>query len=494
MKKKYIRIILLAYLAGYIAVAVSYALNDEGYNSFIELNLMYFFMASVSIYTIAAVNRINAREPIYYYILFFVIAYLLSTFLINTQPLPHSRRVFDYTLEGITSLLHLCSLSITVICFTYLIIRKVLIRKKHQLRELKTKTELECFFGANSVAMLHMMLLYLVVKFIFLYFGYIGSVTRITADDPILVSVLRPFLTIDLMFIVMLTILRGLKKINLYTFVMFLFFFMTLAITVGDRRNLLSYFIVIYVVNNMYAYGLLKASFANVGLLLLGGVMLLVGTAVGSILGNVNDNNTNYLEILMAAFNNKEIFSMEIIEVLYYNTISTFNSLYLIDTAYKLYVDGYTYGVQPIIVYFQNLIPFASRIAPSSILTGADLQMPLFLNAITNANGRPYLTLPQLAESILSGGILAVIIYGVLYGALLIIFFRVSFINKYFLLWYLTYFPNLTYGLSSSILTSGIVPVKMLILISSIYVLRKLISVHKKYPNHTLTMNSRKFN
>lgn len=118
----------------------------------------------------------------------------------------------------------------------------------------------------------------------------------------------------------------------------------------------------------------------------------------------------------------------------------------------------------------------------------SDLQYPLFKTSLHSSGEIPYLTLPQIAESYVANGLLGVMLYSMLYGALMMILYRISLTHWAFLIWYLAFFPFLSIDLSKSLLGNVIFPVKVLILITLWVLMLRLFprtGTENKVSNHT---------
>jgi hypothetical protein len=208
-------------------------------------------------------------------------------------------------------------------------------------------------------------------------------------------------------------------------------------------------------------------------------ILFILGTFVNDHMNSgISGGEINYFSNIFDTFKSKNNFGSNFLLKTFDNVFGTFGQLFLVDTAFRLNSSGFSYDFSPFFAYIQGLVPFKSMFGIESI-TPSDLQFPLFVSSLHIPGKNPYLTLPQFAESFASGGFLSLFFYSFFYGSLMFILFRISFVNEICLVWYISFFPFLSFGFLSSLVQGVIFPIKSLVMILFFNIVYKLIFYKK---------------
>ncbi len=476
----------------------SHARSSQARKSFIVKQLLWIFVVIATLQTIlllgigapvathcaylATVGTVFSFLAIYYhvlppsgytspytiYALFFLIYYYFSTLYLGFRKDSFSNIRFTYSDIAVVDPLYISCAGFIAFSIGFMATRLTFGRKRFCELEWRAHERLKSgrmsFVGQIFICWA----LVFVLKIYALSIGAIGSLSGFAEDGnsiPVYFRFFVLFFSFGPVFVAYFAIyyyrfgkLAGLLGLTLVAEVLF-------SVIAGDRRFILYLLLTVYAASRSFGFLIFKRRSTLVVTLILASVLFYLATVAQSELNALSGSaNINYFEAGLSIFDGSISFSSELILSMFDNIFVTFNQLFLIDAAETVRAIGYEYSQSPISAYFFNLVPFGGRIGIET-LGPSDFQDPLFRAAVWVAGERAYLTLPQIAESYVAGGIFGVVAYSFGYGVLMMLVYRLALMSRATLLWFLAFFPFLSLGFNMSLLASFVFPAKALVVI-----------------------------
>ncbi|PFG51195.1 hypothetical protein ATG98_0122 [Marinobacter sp. LV10R520-4] len=441
--------------------------KNASFQSHFLFGLLFFLIVFLVLFYLRRIWSGVTRDPLLIYSAFFLLNYYYSTLYMMVRHEDGSNRIFDYLPESTEIPVVICIIGYLAFYIGYSCL-SFLNKKSLAARDYSVKQRNALSFSPYLFFSVGAFLA--ILKLYMLSVGMIGSVVGFSGKEGfggnLVLSIFRPLVYLGPVFIAYFSIrvFRDGKYRVLLLAILFLE--VSSSLIAGDRRYLLYYFIIVITIAYSYNFKISNNKFFFLSVIVFSVVVFSFGTALNNFINATSGHgNLNYVSVVRNVFGNATIFfNSEFFAWIVDNFFATFNQLYLIDSAHRIYEQGYTYPVPPILVYTANLLPFSKELG-LDIITASELQYPLFKASLHTSGADPYLTLPQLAESYTASGYLGVVFYSFFYGILSFMIFKLSFRSSIYMLWYFSFYPFLSFGFIMSLSGALVFPLKVLVML-----------------------------
>lgn len=429
------------------------------------INLVTVWAFTTLFYLLCRPGRYSEPYPIY--AIFFVIYYYFSTLYMMFRKDPLSNIIFSYSHVDVITPLLISALGFATFSIGYLVMRLSFGRRRFRKHEREAHEELRRN-RMNLVAPIFVAwLLIYAAKSYLLKSGVIGSLAGFAEgqQSPLgSLSFLRPFFSFGPVFVAYFAIYHFRFRNGVWLLGLVLAAEVVYSVIAGDRRFILYLLLTVFAASRCFGFYLFKSRLNLILVFLLAVLLFYVGSAAQELLNNLaGTGNIDYYAVALHMISRADAFSSERLTAVLDNLFGVFNQLYLVDTAVRIHASSYEYAESPLNVYLANLLPFGQTLGVSSI-GPYELQFPLFKESLYRAGDTPYLTLPQIAESYVAGGLIGLALYSFGYGALMCLIYQLAMTSSPALVWYIAFFPFLSLGFHMSLLSSFVFPVKALMM------------------------------
>jgi hypothetical protein len=443
-------------------------LNEYGLSLKIFLTFT-FFILSVYIFLLLYLYLFwqgDLFDPIFLFSTFYLITYYYSTMFLFSNKQLMKNHVFDY---GSNSELFT---PILIVAFSFILFMTgVFLIAKIFPVPFKIYGYSSRFRFNNTISIGVITLLLIIVKIWFLSNGWAGSLTTFSRNldasysgNSFFIGPVKALFSFSPILVAYLSaVYYKYGKIK-YLLVFVMILEILISFVAGDRRDIITLLLPVFFMRYHYTGRFITGrQFIYLGAF--GYVFLFISTIYSNVLGSFSiSQGVDYFELASFALTNY-FKNLQFDSTMVFDTILVgFNKLYLVDSAIRANISSsVSIQVSPIFDFLTRLIPFSSSLGFST--TFGEVEFVLFKASLISAGDVPYLTNPLAAESFLVGGWSSLLFNSFFSGCLLYTMYRLSFIGKYYQLWYAGFFVTMSSGFIMSLGGETVIAIKIFILV-----------------------------